>query len=124
MLKLFSNILNKRQKSLYKFTPSRYNFARKNSKESEMQIPESAEGAGTEVYQENGIKLDYIKNYHGLYPYMPLDDHPLIPGYARMIAVTREITDKLKEMNVEKTKLVISVLRNPDKMEALQAASM
>ena len=89
-----------------------------------MQIPESAEGAGTEVYQENGIKLDYIKIYHGLYPYMPLDDHPLIPGYARMIAVTREITDKLKEMNVEKTKLVISVLRNPDKMESLQAASM
>jgi hypothetical protein len=53
---------------------------------------------------------------------MPLDDHPLIPGYARMIAVTREITEKLKELNAEKTKIVISVLRNPEKVEALQAS--
>jgi hypothetical protein len=39
-----------------------------------------------------------------------------------MIAVTREITEKLKEMNAEKTKMVISVLKNPDKMEALQTS--
>jgi hypothetical protein len=53
---------------------------------------------------------------------MPLDDHPLIPGYARIIGLTMELTEKLKELNVEKTKLVVSVLKNPEKVEALQAS--
>lgn len=118
MLRSFSNILNKQNKSLNKYLSPRYNFARKNMKD--IQVPESA--PGPEIYEQDGKKFDYIKVYQGIYPYLPLDDHPLIPGYARMIAVTRELTDKLKELNVEKSKMVISVLKNPDKMEALQTS--
>jgi hypothetical protein len=122
MLKLFSNIFAKNTRFTHKNSYPRYNFARKTIKETEVQLPEPADSIKTEDYEEGGHKLDYIKVYHGLYPYMPLDDHPLIPGYARMIAVTREITEKLKELNAEKTKIVISVLRNPEKVEALQAS--
>jgi hypothetical protein len=122
MLKLFSNIFAKNTRSLHKYNYSKFNFARKTNKETSVEVPEPADALKTEDYVDGGTKLDYIKVYHGIYPYIPLDDHPLIPGYARMIAVTREITDKLKEMNAEKTKMVISVLRNPEKVEALQTS--
>lgn len=120
MLKLFSNIFSKNTKSLHKYTYSKFNFARKTVKETSVEVPEPADNPNTEDYEVGGKKLNYIKVYHGIYPYMPIDDHPIIPGYARMIAVTREITDRLKELNAEKTKVVISVLKNPEKVEALQ----
>jgi hypothetical protein len=65
---------------------------------------------------------DDIKVSFGTFPYLPLNDHPLIPGYGRLLAVTSEITEKLKEINAEKTKIVVSVVKNPEKIEALQAA--
>ncbi len=115
MLKLFANNFNKNTIKLHKnFIPKLY-FGSKSFKP--VALPEE----NLESFVEDGKELEYVKIYSGLYPYMPLDDHPLIPGYSRILAVTRELTDKLKEMNVEKTKLVISVLRNPENVEALQA---
>lgn len=124
MLKNIPNVLNRNIRFFYKSSFYRFDFSRKNLKTSSISVSDSfGEGIKEEDYKdESGNKLDYIKVYHGSYPYMPLDDHPLIPGYARMIAVTREIIDKLKEANVEKTKLVMSVLKNPEKVEALQAS--
>jgi hypothetical protein len=124
MFKNIPNVLNKNIRFFYKSSFYRFDFSRKNLKTSNISINEPfGEGIKPEDYQEDsGKKLDYIKVYNGSYPYMPLDDHPLIPGYARMIAVSRDIIDKLKEANVEKTKLVMSVLKNPDKVEALQAS--
>ncbi len=108
----------------YRSSFYRFDFSRKTLKTNGLPISEPfGEGVvGEDYVEEGGNKLDYIKVYNGTYPYMPLDDHPLIPGYARMIAVTREIIDKLKEANVEKTKIVMSVLKNPEKLEALQAS--
>jgi hypothetical protein len=124
MLKTFPNVINKNIRFFYKSSFYRFDFSRKNLKTSNISISEPfGEGVkGEEYREESGNKLDYIKVYHGTYPYMPLDDHPLIPGYARMLAVSREIIDKLKEANVEKTKMVMSVLKNPEKVEALQAS--
>ena len=124
MLKNFPNVLNRNIRFFYKSSFYRFDFSRKNLKTSNISLTEPfGDGITAEDYkEESGNNLDYIKVYHGSYPYMPLDDHPLIPGYARMIAVSREIIDKLKEANVEKTKLVMSVLKNPEKVEALQAS--
>lgn len=121
MLKMFSNVFNNKNNVLkyYKAILPKFKFGSKSLKGGSLQLKDQ-EGENLENYELDGEKLDYIKVYKGMYPYMPLDDHPLIPGYARMIAVTREITEKLKEVNAEKTKLVISVLRNPEKVEALQ----
>jgi len=124
MLKNFPNVLKNNIRFFYKSPFCRFDFSRKNLKNSNIPVTELyGEGITQEDYkEEGGDSLDYIKVYHGSYPYMPLDDHPLIPGYARMIAVSREIIDKLKEVNIEKTKLVMSVLKNPEKVEALQAS--
>jgi len=124
MLKTFPSIINRNIKNFYKTSFYRFDFSRKNLKTSNLSISEPfGDGVKSEEYiEEGGNKLDYIKVYHGSYPYMPLDDHPLIPGYARMLAVSREIIDLLKEANVEKTKMVMSVLKNPEKVEALQAS--
>ena len=124
MLKNFPNVFKNNIRFFNKSSLFRCDFSRKNLKNSNISVSEPfGEGITAEDYkEESGNNLDYIKVYHGSYPYMPLDDHPLIPGYARMIAVSREIIDKLKEVNVEKTKLVMSVLKNPEKVEALQSS--
>ena len=113
MLKTFPNVLSRNMRFFYKSSFYRFDFSRKNLKTSNISVTEPfGEGITAEDYkEENGNSLDYIKVYNSSYSYMALDDHPLIPGYSRMIAVSREIIDKLKEANVEKTKLVISVLK-------------
>src|SRR5690242_3229600 len=125
MFKKFNGILNNNIKTYFiktNFHMYKINyFGRKSGKT--VQLDDLDPDIQTEDYIDStGNKLDYVKVYKGEFPYMPLDDHPLIPGYARMIAVSREITDKLKEINAEKTKLIISVLKNPEKVEALQAS--
>lgn len=125
MFKKFNGYLVKNTKScfnqinfhMYKTFP----FSRKNTKPIQVSEPLDPNIETDEYIDEQGNKLNYVKVFHGIYPYLPLDDHPLIPGYARIIALTREITEKLKALNAEKTKLVIFVLKNPDKVEALQA---
>ncbi len=92
--------------SLYLKTLNIFSFSRKNSK-----VKTSVEFA--EEYPANVS--------HGIYPYFPLNDHPLIPGYGRLITVSSEITNRLKELNAEKTKIVVSVSRSPDSTEALQS---
>ncbi len=119
MFKSLSTKLSQNLKTmLYKNTFT-FKFSRKTTVSSKPPKIEESE-IGDEYVDEAGNKLESIKVNQGIYPYMPLDDHPLIPGYARMIAISREISEKLKEMDVEKTKLVISVLRNPDKVEGVQ----
>jgi hypothetical protein len=93
-------------------TFNKFSFGRKITKK-------GAEGADVETESENP---DNIKVSFGTYPYLPLNDHPLIPGYGRLLVVTSELTEKLKELNAEKTNIIVSVVKNPEKIEALQTA--
>lgn len=67
----------------------------------------------------NGEKIANIKKFSGTFHYLPLDDHPLIPGYSRLISITKEIAEKLIEEKVEEKRLCMSVLKNPDKLEGV-----
>jgi hypothetical protein len=92
-----------------------YNFVRKSPKKpNDEATPDTPE---TENENPDNMKVSF-----GTFPYLPLNDHPLIPGYGRLLAVTSEITEKLKELNAEKTKIIVSVVKNPEKIEALQAS--
>ena len=93
--------------SLYLKTLNIFSYTRKNSK---------VKGAVEEVDATEAIKVNF-----GTYPYIPLNDHPLIPGYGRLVTVTSEITNRLKEINAEKTKIVVSVSKTGDNTEALQS---
>ena len=78
-----------------------------------------------EVLDQYGTKIKNIKTIIGTYPYFSLDDHPLIPGYSRMIPVTREFLDKWNEIEHSKQlKSVISICKNPEKIEGLQNLSL
>lgn len=115
-----SSINKFKPQALFKH-PFCFNFSRKIKKTSETEN-ELSEDISTEDYLDRGQKLDYIRVYKGKYPFIPLDDHPLIPGYARMIAVPKNVFQRMKEMNVEETKMVISVCKNPEKIEGVQLA--
>lgn len=120
MLKYFSKSL--KYKHLVfpkkKFMPSSFYFARKTMPGREKDFP----NAQLEDYVHQGNKVEHVKVFTGEYSYLPLDDHPLIPGYSRAIGISKDILDKLKELNVEQNKLVISVLKNPEAIEGVQAA--
>lgn len=75
-----------------------------------------------ELVEADEHQNDYknVKILQGKFPYMPIDDHPLIPGYARMLNISKELFDKLKEAKVEESNLVISVTKNPEQIEAVQ----
>jgi hypothetical protein len=95
--------------SIYLKTLSIFSFSRKNTKiKTAVEIAEEESAAPTNIIQAT-------------YPYLPLNDHPLIPGYGRLITVTSEVTNKLKELNAEKTKIVVSVIKSPENTEALQS---
>jgi hypothetical protein len=115
MLKCFSTNFIKKDVLKFRYINSMFSFGRKITKKSN----DPLEPETQEIEDENP---ENIKVSFGTYPYLPLNDHPLIPGYGRLLAVTSEITEKLKEMNAEKTKIVVSVVKNPEKIEALQAA--
>jgi len=119
MLKIFSKIYQNNSNKFHKFKIPNFYFGTKSIYTEKLPLPEQE---NLESYVEDGKTIQNVKVYNGIYPYMPLDDHPLIPGYARIIGLTMELTEKLKELNVEKTKLVVSVLKNPEKVEALQAS--
>lgn len=77
----------------------------------------------TEDYFDNGSQLKYIQTYRGKFPYMPLDDHPLIPGYARQISISKKYLEILKATNAEAGGLVVSVVKNRNTIEAMQSTS-
>ena len=55
----------------------------------------------------------YLKTHTGLFPYLPLNDHPLVPGYTRFLPMSMKLSDKLAEM-IEKDdsqKFVFSVVK-------------
>ena len=119
MLRNFSNLIklssnNTSVKTSLLFFPN-YRFIRKISK-TEVVPPE----VESSIKSENNLN-NAIKTFSGTYPYMPLYDHPLIPGYPRIIPANKAMLDKLIELNVEKTNIVLSVLKNPEKLEGLQA---
>ena len=81
-------------------------------------IPEIKENSNKlEENEENETNTNSIP---GKFPYMPIFDHPLIPGFSRILSVNQTIIEKLKILNVEKTKIVLSVLKNPEKLEGIQ----
>lgn len=55
----------------------------------------------------------YLKTHTGLFPYLPLNDHPLVPGYTRFLPMSLKLSDKISEL-VEKDetqKFVFSVVK-------------
>lgn len=78
-------------------------------------IPEAKED-----YFENGKKIPHIKVFKGTYPYLPLNDHPLIPGFHRRIPISKQLSAHLKWTKNQPAKMVISVLKNPESIEGMQ----
>ena len=74
---------------------------------------------------KDGVVVKNVKTRLGRFPYFPIDDHPLVPGYSRMIPISREFIDKLKELsNGEILKTVVSVCKNPGSIEGVQQLLM
>ena len=117
MFKSFSNILNKNIRSIHRLAFPRHNFSKKFLKTTtDLQVQDSPEGP----LQSEETKSNY-KIYEGVYPYFPVDDHPIIPGYGRIIIVSQQILDSLKPKINSKSKFVVSVLKEPEKIDALQS---
>ena len=123
MLRTFKNVLKDSRRNFY-FTKScgcsdkKSSIFNKSLKLGLVTIPDLVE-----ITKEGENKLNHIKLLQGRFPYLPLDDHPLIPGYARILNLSKDIYDKLKEIDVEKKLLVISVMKNPKEIEALQLST-
>ena len=47
-----------------------------------------------------------------VYPFLPLNEHPLIPGMPRIIPVTRHIITSLNKLKDKKTPIIFSVMKN------------
>lgn len=120
MLKTFTNVLKSQKIQMYNC--SRFNIMTKKpkilGKKLETDSGDNPELVDITEDQEN--KFKNVKVFKGKFPYMPIDDHPLIPGYARMLNISKELFDKLKEVKVEQNQLVISVAKNPEQIEAIQ----
>jgi hypothetical protein len=120
MLKSFANLFNKNIKS-FQHKSCRFNFTRKFIKKPDVlftdaeresnEIKESKEGKDGK--DEQGMSV-------GIFPYLPINDHPLIPGFIRSVLTSGELIDKMNNLKLNKKQVVVSVLRNPDKVEALQ----
>jgi len=119
MIKTFTNVLKNQRNLMYNC--SRFNVLTKKPKIFAKKLNlDSASNPELVDITEQEEKIKHIKIYQGKFPYMPIDDHPLIPGYARMLNVSKELFDKLKEAKVEQNQLVISVTKNPEQIEAVQ----
>ena len=58
-------------------------------------------------------KKDYKTNYSNkTYPFLPLNDHPLIPGMPRIIPISKNLVSSIKSLKDQKTPFVLSVLKN------------
>lgn len=58
-------------------------------------------------------KKDYkTNNPNKIYPFLPLNDHPLVPGMPRIIPISKNIISSIKSLNEEKSTFVLSVLKN------------
>jgi len=120
MLKTFKHVFKENKRNFYLINSC--GFSLKNIKpiDKSLKFDKIKHPELVEITEEGENKLENIKLLQGRFPYLPLDDHPLIPGYARMLSLSKEIFDKLKELEVENTQLVISVLKNPEQMDAVQ----
>ena len=47
-----------------------------------------------------------------VYPFLPLNEHPLIPGMPRIIPVTKHIITSLNKLKDKKTPIIFSVMKN------------
>jgi hypothetical protein len=113
--KFFNPLLNN---SLY--PAQKFYFARSTKKDSlSLNKQYLASQKVVDYTDENGQNVPHIRKFAGTFPYLPLDDHPLIPGYARLISITKEIAEKLVADNVEEKKLCMSVLKNPDRQQGI-----
>ena len=79
---------------------------------------------GEDYVDESGEKQSHIKKYSDNFIYLPLVDHPLIPGYTRLINMTKDIVEKLNAEKIEEKFLCMSVLKNPDQIEGLTLSSL
>lgn len=120
MLKTFTNVLKSQKRVMYNC--SRFNIITKKPKIFGKNLsPDSEETPElVDITEDHESKFTNVKVFQGKFPYMPIDDHPLIPGYARMLNISKELFEKLKEAKVEQNQLVISVARNPEQLEAIQ----
>ena len=73
-----------------------------------------------EITDTHDIKYNNIRLFKGKFSYLPIDDHPLIPGYTRMLSITREILEIIKVKNLENNQIVVSVCKNPELIDSVQ----
>lgn len=120
MIKTFVNVLKSQKSSMYNC--SRFNIITKKPKilGKKLNLNPAENPELVEITEDHESKFNNVKVFQGKFPYMPIDDHPLIPGYARMLSISKELFDKLKEAKVEQNQLVISVAKNPEQLEAIQ----
>ena len=120
MQKTFTNVLKTQKTLMYNF--SRFNILTKKPKifGKKLNLDSATNPELVEITEDHENKFKNIKIFQGKFPYMPIDDHPLIPGYARMLNISKELYEKLKEAKVEEHQMVISVARNPEQIEAIQ----
>lgn len=60
----------------------------------------------------------HLKTHVGKFPFLPINNHPLIPGYSRFVPISIKLAEKLMEFSEKsetektKTKVVMSVLKD------------
>jgi len=120
MLKTFTNVLKSKKNQIYNC--SRFKIISKNPKiiSKSLSPDQGANPEFIDITEDHESKFKNVKVFQGKFPYMPIDDHPLIPGYARMLNISKELFEKLREAKVEQNQLVISVAKNPEQIEAVQ----
>ena len=115
MFRTFSNLFKNPKTQINHFI--KFNFITQKTKslrKKNLDIAENPEIVDiTDKYQN-------IKVFQGKFPYIPIDDHPLIPGYTRMLSLSRDLFERIRETNPEQNQLVISVCKNPEQIEGVQ----
>ena len=66
-------------------------------------------------------QLPYISTLKGRFSFFPIDDHPLLPGYVRMIPISKKLENKLADPTTTQ-KVVVSTLKNPEMQQGMKAA--
>lgn len=106
---LFSNTTNKFQfnSMFYNKNLSLFNLSSKKGKKNLQPLSSKLENL---EFTQDPSHI-HLKTHIGKFPYFPINDHPLIPGYARFLPITMKLSEKISEYldNDETQKFVLSV---------------
>lgn len=108
MIKKFTLNIKKSIKTFFPNYVKRFNFSEKNP---EIDDPDEKKDFFSKF--SNTIKTGDIL------PYIPLSDHPLFPGLSQVLYAKREMISQMDSLEIFKKPVFISVLKDPNKVEAL-----